>query len=209
MTEPESRKPSADCYSAGERGWMEYGQRLRAIVLHPLLVAMTRSGISPDAVTLAATMIGLAFVPFWTAGMVLPAALSLVVHVLMDGLDGPLARYQQTASSRGSFTDTLADQIVVTGVAAAWMVTSPTPIHIFSGVIYVFLYTLVVAISMVRNALSVPYSWLVRPRFFVYGAVLLDGLAGTTCSLWVLVICNILLAVKLASGFHKLRRAIP
>ncbi len=37
-----------DCYSAGERSWMEYGQQLRAYWLGPFLKLMTVARITPD-----------------------------------------------------------------------------------------------------------------------------------------------------------------
>lgn len=208
--EDPQRPPSkTDCYAAGERGWMEWGQRVRAVVLGPLLVLLTRLKVMPDGVTLVAGMIGLGFVPLWLTGHPDAALGCLLLHVLLDGLDGPLARYQQVASSRGSFTDTFADQLVVTGVTIAWMVKAPSGLHIAAGSAYIFLYALVVAMAMVRNALNVPYSWLVRPRFLVYVALLGDRWWETNWTLVVLAVCDVLLAIKSASGFVRLRGRLP
>ena len=57
-------------------------------------------------------------------------------------LDGPLARFRGEASSRGSFTDTMADQLVVT-------VTAVTDVHAgfasaWAGGLYLFFYAAVV-----------------------------------------------------------------
>ena len=38
---------------------------------------------------------------------------------------------------------------------------------IWAGGLYVFFYTMVVIFAMVRSALAIPYSWLVRPRFII------------------------------------------
>lgn len=210
MTEP-AQKPQAksDCYSAGERDWMEYGQRLRADMLGPLLVGLTRIRVSPDVITLLAGILGLLFIPLWLTAHKLAALTCLLTHVLLDGLDGPLARYQRVASSRGSFTDTFTDQLVVTGVTIAWMVESPTGLNIFAGAAYIFFYALVVCMAMVRNALEIPFSWLVRPRFFVYLAITIDYATDWTLTVVVLLICDALLAIKSTSGFFKLRQSLP
>lgn len=113
---------SADCYSDGERKWMVLGQRLRAILLKPLLQVLSVFRVSPDTITLLSAIAGLAFVPLVFADYVKNAIGMLVVHVLLDGLDGPLARYQHRASARGSFKDTCADQLVVTAVTITWMI---------------------------------------------------------------------------------------
>jgi hypothetical protein len=61
---------------------------------------------------------------------------------------------------------------------------------------------------MVRNALGKPYSWLVRPRFWVYSWIAVDLflLPG-----WLDVVFGgfaVLLGVKMASGFVAIRRAL-
>lgn len=205
----EESEHKSDCYSQGERGWMEFGQRSRAYVLRPLLVLLTGLRITPDAVTLFAALTGLGFVPFWLMGQKAIALVVLWSHVLLDGLDGPLARHQHVASSRGSFTDTFADQVVVTAVAIAWMMEYPLAVNICAGAVYIFLYALVVAMAMVRNALNAPYSWLVRPRFFVYAVLGIDAWFGSNWTLVVLVFCDVLLSLKSASGFLKLRSRLP
>ena len=199
----------SDCYSAGERGWMEYGQRIRASLLLPVNRTLTQLRISPDAVTLVSGLFGFAFLPLWLMGQPLVALCCLLVHVLLDGLDGPLARYQETATSRGSFTDTFTDQIVVTVVVIAWMAGEKSLAAILAGSTYIFVYALVVAIAMVRNALDIPYSWLIRPRFFVFVAIAFDWAFSTSLTIWLLALCNLLLIVRTGSGFLKLRDRLP
>ena len=200
---------ASDCYSAGERGWMEWGQRLRAILFRPSLRILIKLGVTADGITLLGAVIGIAFMPAVLLGWHGAAISCLVLHVLLDGLDGPLARETGNASSRGSFTDTFADQVVVTVVIIAWMILGPSMARVSLGAIYIFLYTLVVAMSMVRNVLAIPYSWLVRPRFFVYAAIALDLWLATNWTIIILCIANTLLALKVVTGFFKLRRRLP
>ncbi|MCU0880327.1 MAG: hypothetical protein MUF06_21360, partial [Pirellulaceae bacterium] len=60
-----AEKPTADCYAAGERGAMEGWQDWRARWLRPLLVVLTRCQVTPDHITLASLVVGLAFCPLW------------------------------------------------------------------------------------------------------------------------------------------------
>ena len=199
----------SDCYAAGERTWMEAGQRLRAYWLSPLLRWLTQRGITADFLTVVSGVIGFAFVPCYLSGYLWAATATLVVHVLMDGLDGPLARFQMADSSRGSFTDTFTDQAIVTAVTIAWMILNPSSFVIATGSAYLFLYALVVGMAMVRNALHVPYSWLVRPRFVVYVSIVFDAWNASSWTIPVMTVCNVLLAIKTLSGFFKLRRQLP
>ena len=207
-----AQTPKADCYSAGERDAMVWGQELRAWWLGPLLRVLAATGVTPDQITATSLACGLAFCPLWlwpgNPGWSKPAALiALLLHVLLDGLDGPLARHLGTASRRGSFTDTLADQIVVTASTLALMAASQPRLSVWIGGAYIFCYAMVVAFAMIRNALGVPYSWLVRPRFWVYGWIAVDlFLPG-----WLEIVVGgftAILAVKLATGFVAIRRML-
>ena len=104
--------PKADCYSGGERAAMEWTQRARGRLLGPLLRLLATLRVTPDHLTLASLLVGLLFCVlwFWSPAAALAA---LLIHVLLDGLDGPLARHLGVASRRGSFTDTVADQTVI------------------------------------------------------------------------------------------------
>lgn len=200
--QPAQLAPVADCYSAGERGWMTSWQQGRARVLEPLLSLLSRQRISADALTILSLASGLAFAPLWFISR--PAALAmLALHVLLDGIDGPLARFQQTASRRGSFTDTMADQAVVTAVTLTLMLDQVA--GILPGGLYIFVYALVALFAMIRNALAAPYSWLVRPRFVIYAWIMVE------CWLWpgslngVLWISCALLGAKAVTGFRRIR----
>lgn len=204
--------PKADCYSAGERTMMVWTQQVRGRLLAPLLSLLIRCGVTPDHLTLLSLLAGVSFWPLYVlAGpewMRSAALAMLAMHVLLDGVDGPLARRMGVDSRRGSFTDSLSDQIVVTLVTAALMQAGQ--ISPACGGIYIFLYASVVALAMVRNAMEIPYSWLVRPRFFVYGYLVFEmfllpaSFAGSIeVLLWLFII---LLAIKLLTGFLKVRK---
>lgn len=199
-----NRLLSADCYSANERAAMVWAQRLRERWLQPLLGWLSRAGVTPDQVTLMALIAGLLFCPLFVWSQPI-SILALSVHVLLDGLDGPLARYQKVASPRGSFTDTVSDQIVV--VASSITLMFAGVLSIPAGGLYLFLYFAVVAFAMIRNALNVPYSWLFRPRFLVYGWIVIDGFWPNSLE-GVVWVCNVLLAGKMISGFVRIRNRL-
>ena len=76
------------------------------------------------------------------------------------------------------------------------------------GGLYLFLYTVVVAFAMVRNALSAPYRWLIRPRLVVYAwcAAEIFLQPGTlNYALWGF---SAILAVNILTGFIAIRRKI-
>lgn len=195
-----------NCYSGGEGGFMEWSQRIRGGFLRALLEWLSARGVRAGHLTLLSLLAGLAFCPVFLWGWPAAAFGLLFAHVLLDGLDGPLARFRGSASNRGSFTDTMADQVVVTA-------TTLTMIHAghasaWAGGSYVFFYTVVVGFSFVRNALAVPYSWLVRPRFLVFGWFVMEHALWPGSLDMVLWIMTVLLAAKGLTGFVKIRKRI-
>lgn len=183
---------------------MRKSQALRARLLGPLLQGLARLRVTPNQLTLLSLLTGLAFCPLFLWGSKPAAFALLLLHVLLDGLDGPLARFTRKNSNRGSFTDTMADQVVVTfstvtlihaGHAGAW-----------PGGLYVFFYCMVVIFAMVRSALAIPYSWLVRPRFVVYAWMPVEVFVWRGSLDVVLWIFSALLALKMLTGFVQIRR---
>jgi phosphatidylglycerophosphate synthase len=195
----------ADCYSARERAAMVWTQQLRSRLLAPLLKLLAACGVTPDQLTLLSLAAGLAFCPLYFVSP--PAAMVLLaLHVLLDGLDGPLARHTRVASHKGSFTDTMSDQLVVVATTITLMYAHV--IGVTAGGAYIFLYTVVVLFAMVRNVLAIPYSWLVRPRFAVYAWMIVETYCWPGSIDYVLWLFNVLLAVKLLTGFIRIRQRI-
>ncbi|MEM7013962.1 MAG: CDP-alcohol phosphatidyltransferase family protein [Verrucomicrobiota bacterium] len=193
-----------NCYSDGEGEFMQWSQDVRGRWLRPGLRWMAQLGVRANHVTFASMLAGLAFCPVFLWGSQPLAFGLLFLHVLLDGLDGPLARFRGTASNRGSFTDTMADQLVVTATAV-------TMIHagfanVWPGGLYVFFYAVVVAFAFARNALDAPYSWLFRPRFVIFAWFVVEvyWLPGTLD--WALWAASAILAFKTLTGFLTIRR---
>lgn len=200
-------EPKADCYSNNEREAMVWSQQLRASWCGPLLDLLVRCHVRADHLTLLSLALGFAFsgLFFWSKGWAFAA---LLLHVVMDGLDGPLARRYGTDSRAGSFTDSTADQIIVASSTITLMLTQPALISPLPGFIYIFVYTMVVAYAMVRNAMEVPYSWLVRPRFVVYAWMVVEVYAWPHSIDGVLWLFNVLLTWKMATGFYRIRATL-
>lgn len=193
-----------NCYSGGEAGFMAWSQALRATLLDPVLRVLAWANVSANHITIASLLCGLAFVPAFAWFAPWLAFLLLFLHVVLDGFDGPLARFLGTASSRGSFTDTMVDQVVVSVVMIS-MIHSGNA-SLWPGSLYIILYLLVVTFAFIRNALKQPYSWLLRPRFIVFIWMMVDVYLWPGTLDWVLWGAVAVLALKSATGFWVIRR---
>ena len=198
-------KSALDPYSAADRGLMVRTRRIRARVLAPVLTLLAKCRVTANTLTLLSLITGLAFCPAFFYSKPLALVL-LALHLCFDALDGPLARHTGTASRRGSFTDTVADQTVVAATTATLIYAGI--MGALPGVIYVFAYTVVVGFAVVRNALSIPYTWLIRPRLLIYLWLVVEFYLLPGSIDYVLWVFSGLLIVKMISGFVKIRRRI-
>lgn len=202
----EIRRPDINCYSGGEGGFMEWSQTFRGRLLAPMLARMAEWGLRGNHVTFLSMVAGLAFCPLFLWGSSPLAFVMLLLHVLLDGLDGPLARYRGQASNRGSFTDTMADQLVVT--ASALTMIHAQHAGAWPGGLYLFFYTVVVAFAFIRNAMDAPYSWLFRPRFLIFFWFVIEVYLWPGTLNFLLWAASGLLALKCLTGFFTIRRRI-
>jgi phosphatidylglycerophosphate synthase len=132
-------------YSAGEETFMIMTQVWRAHIFRPLLELLNACRVTPNQLTYLSLLCGVAFCVFFsldTPASQLVAFVMLGLHVFLDGIDGPLARYAGTASNQGSFTDSMSDQLVV-AFSTITLIHSGH-IGVVPGGLYVFFYTLVV-----------------------------------------------------------------
>lgn len=178
-------------------------QEIRGKLFAPLLRVLEACGVTPDHVTLLSLLCGLAFCPliFYYP---IAAFVLLAQHVFLDGFDGPLARHLGVASPNGSFTDSMADQTVITATTITMMYGGM--VGILPGSLYLITYMVVVLFAMARNALNDPYSWLVRPRFYVYIWFVVETywLPGTID--YVLWVFSGIMLLKVLTGFVGIRR---
>src|ERR1700716_4153964 len=93
-------------------------------MLNPLRPAMTklftpagrvlaRTPITPDAVTVGVAAGGLGLFPI---GELFPGAFTCTIFVLLDMLDGVLARLKGTSGTWGAFLDSTMDRIADAGI---------------------------------------------------------------------------------------------
>jgi len=78
-------------------------------LLNPFLVVLARCGIGPDAVTMGSLAVVLLSGTLIALGYTVSGGLVLLLGGILDGLDGALARQQQSASPFGAFLDSIAD----------------------------------------------------------------------------------------------------
>lgn len=155
----------------------------REIALRPLLKLLVAVGVTANGISTFRIILAIIF-PWLILSQPRTAWTCLIVSIVLDGLDGALARYAKTASDRGKFIDVLADQItfslLATGLIRVW------PQHSLVLALLAFLIPaayLIVAVAKNEGRVS---DWLIKPRaqLTAYKIIFLLIAYGAWQSIW-------------------------
>lgn len=130
-------------------------------------------------------------------------AIGIWLHMLLDGIDGALARFQKNNSIRGTYIDVICDQVgITTALIFVLYFNIANPINI--TVFYIF-YAIVLIISIYLLYRKSRYEIVYRPRIFFYYALTIDALIFIRFTEIVVFISNILLFVAIILGFYQIK----
>ena len=89
-----------------------------APILEPFAVGLNKVGATPAMVTIVGLLLTVTGAVLVATGYLWQGALVAGFGVLLDALDGPLARIQKAAGLKGAFLDTMSDRF---GEIAVWV----------------------------------------------------------------------------------------
>jgi len=100
----------------------------------------------------------------------------------------------------------MADQTVITATTITLMYVGM--IDILPGALYLITYTVIVLFAMARNVMQDPYSWLVRPRFYIYIWFIIETYWLPNTINYLLWAFTAVMTLKVLTGFIGIRRNI-
>jgi len=140
--------------------------------LMPIVKTVTKFGITANHITYLS--ITLFFIALYF--IIQKPILGFIIgffYCLLDGLDGPLSRYQNTASKAGSLLDMFADQIGVIVLPVASI------IYFGSNEIFAYLFGLFYIVDIflitILNTLNHRVNFIIRVKYFYYGLFALSA----------------------------------
>jgi len=138
---------------------------------HPLLVTLDKLGVTPDIISFLSLLCMVGFVYFVPTNM-LVALIFIIPHIVLDGIDGCLARYQGSASNAGALTDIFVDQIGL--VVAILALIYYGMIDPFWSAWYMAMYMIMIMFLVLLNRLGSPIRFAFRSKYFFYLVLLID-----------------------------------
>jgi len=167
-----------DSYSALERRFLGPARGVLLRLIEPIVRLLALLRVSPVAVTLLGPALGLAFV------FVVPRDPHLgfwiwLPSMLVDGIDGALARYTGKASDFGALLDQVCDHtrevLIVAGLARAGGLSPAW------GSLYPFAYTALNVVLFLCNWHNVPLPFAVKSYWTLYPVIALYLWTGRNC----------------------------
>ncbi len=177
----------------------------RTSFFSPILVVLTKLGCTSDMVSFASIMLMGGFIYFLPIN-VYYALLFVAAHILLDGIDGSLARYQEKASNKGAMTDIGVDHA---GIIIAVMAT------IYYGVLsgfwaslYILSYTVLVTLVIVLNSMKKPAKFVFRSKYFFYLLLGVDAYFQTNYLEPFVLVVAVYMSLHAIYLFNRLRCSV-
>jgi len=160
------KKRDLNYFFEGEKVVAQKFQQLRDRMLLPILKLLKKLDVSANFISYAGLFLLTGFVYYASVKPVI-ASLFLISHIVLDGLDGPLARYNKRNGASGAFTDIICDH---TGMAVVVLTLIGTGlVNPLIASTYIYAYTILVIFLIIRNKLGVPAKFAIRTKYYVYG----------------------------------------
>ncbi|WP_160060961.1 CDP-alcohol phosphatidyltransferase family protein [Psychromonas sp. L1A2] len=147
-------------------------------LLTPVVVQLDKRGIHPDQVTLVGFIVGLLAVPLLAAQLWTAALIMIILNRILDGLDGALARHQNSSNSAGGYLDICVDFLFYAAIPVGFALADPA-VNALPAVVLlsVFIGT---GSSFLAFAIPAEKLNLARPQFANKSFYFLNGLTEGT-----------------------------
>jgi phosphatidylglycerophosphate synthase len=191
-----------------ERPYFRAMSAFRYNLFGPFLSPLRRRGIKADHLTgMSFFVILVGFPLLYGARQYGLAFFVLALHILLDGLDGPMARLEGSkGSSRGALMDMTND---VTGMVVVILTASFFgPIPWFLGATYVTTYLYLSIFAVAQNLMGIRYAYVVKTKYTIYVLLVIWRLTGVELVSPVMAVATVYMGVSAFFGFLRVARAL-
>ena len=197
-------------FAESEQAGQERFQKVRDGLFGPLVRLLIRCRVTADLISLLSLA---QLVPFGylvltaeDSQQIAIASVFVWLHVILDALDGPIARTTGTAGPAGAFTDMCVDHsgmLITTCILTAAELVNPT-----AAVAYVSSYTVAVAFTIWLNMIGHPFKLVIRTKYLLYALVTVYGMFSANFIGQAVVLFCVIHVIFAIAGFCKLRRIL-
>jgi hypothetical protein len=203
-----------DPWSPKERKIKKLFEKEKGKLFHPIIKELVKLHIQANTISYISTAIGLISVLFLWIDLRISAVL-LACHLLIDGIDGSLARYirknklpyaRKCGKLQGSITDSFSDQIVISSTTLGYIAIGI--LNPIIGGLYLIAYPMQIVFSTIRNIIEIPNPYVLRPRIYIY---ILFGIFAFTSINYLnhaTLLFSVILLIYIIHDFFSIRKWI-
>ena len=152
-------------FSKKEKGFVQKLSQMRDKIFAPITHVLAKLHIGADILSYSSVLILVGFLLLIKSRPVL-AFLFILANIILDAMDGVLARHTKTDSNSGAFTDIVCDHVSMFIVVTALLYYNfVMPLNVL---VYIFLYVVLIVFTVVRNKLSISPKFVFRSKYYVF-----------------------------------------
>jgi phosphatidylglycerophosphate synthase len=190
---------NTELYSKTEMKTVHLLHKIKAVIFAPIIWTLNKLRITANMISITSALVVLGFF-FWSIYTNNPTyfIIALWIQLLLDTIDGPLARYQKKDTIHGTIMDASCDHFGII-MASVFMIyfgfANPTLI-----IIYTVLYTIVVILAFKLLFQGKRYEVLIRPGGFIYMILTVDYLWGFSFTNIAVLVATVLFLMFTVQG---------
>lgn len=169
----ERKNISVSFYTDIEKPFHDKHEEIRTVLLKPLSKLLTKLRIKPDHITFFRFLLLFPFAYYFEKNPLL-GMIFLGSFIILDGVDGPLARYSKTENLGGTFADYFCDH---TGMAfMLFCLIFYKHSSSYTAYIYGTAYIVMIFFAVIQNALGIHLQTIIRTKFVLFGMYFIWGI---------------------------------
>jgi len=194
-------------YAEKEQKYVEKFQNIKAILFKPLLYILSALNVSANQISFLSFFISISSLGYSLHSFnPIYFLIGIWIHIFLDSLDGPLARFQGKASKIGSFIDVICDHVGI--LASGFYMLSFTQVNPLAVLLFITLYTIDIYNLFIANVCKKPISIVFRPRLFVYVAIVFDFMIQSNYTNSLITFLNVILLIQTMLSFSKIKDVV-
>lgn len=195
-----------DSFSAFERPFVQPYRTAFAWLSAPLVRLLVHFRVPPNAVSASQIVLGVAIV-FLLGPLPQLAFLLFLSTLLLDSLDGALARAYGRYSQFGALVDQVCDHTRETLAIAGLALVGA--LHVAPAVVYPLVYAVFNFLLFLANNRGAPVPWAIKSYLIVYPAFFLFAFFGVNLMTPAVVLSLGLMLVTIFLALRNLSRVMP
>jgi phosphatidylglycerophosphate synthase len=190
-------------YSTAEMKAMVEFNKIKIFFLHPIVKLLDKIGVTPNMISLFSAIVVIsAFAFSYVFLNPIYFVVGIWTHMIMDALDGTLARYQNKTSSNGAIIDSLCDHFgIILACLFSYLFVIADGFNILA---FAILYSILIGLIfyLLKNKSS--FFFIIRPRLYLYTTITIDVFCLTHITDYIVLISSIIILVEIIIGFKKI-----